>query len=456
MKAYDSDFLLVTRISFWLLLSSCDALAPSKQFQAAMYNAMNDNTLICRDGFMSVNLPKGQFADLPFTIYVQDEQSGYHQAVAVAEQCHYFLEETDTFVNFMVASHGCFVRRQVNRKKYVTNLTVVIMAAADRGRVIIVKSIPLVCERNIKEVGKKNNPLVSGHSSCYKDGFHITISQSATVPPLNLDAVWIPSSQSHNCKPPKRSKDAVTFSFPFSDCGTQSMISDGMLTYWVNIGAKQHLQGGSIFLNTPFHLTVRCSFSLAQMTHLGIEVQGEKSPSTLKSEGLLRTEMKFAKDSNYRSFYSSRDSPTVTELGQPVYVEVSVLKHEYKDLKLLLEDCWATPTKNPHDPKRWKLLVKGCPFSGDSHRTVVLPVVSNKELKYPSLHKRFSVKMFSFVKPPTFEHLVYFYCDIELCKGPTCSQTCGNGRRKSRRITSEPGQRILYSEVSGGPILYLL
>lgn len=64
-------------------------------------------------------------------------------------------------------------------------------------------------------------------------------------------------------------------------------------------------------------------------------------------------------DSDYRSFYSSRDSPTVTELGQPVYVEVSVPKHEHKDLKLLLEDCWATPTKNPYDPKRWKLLVKG-------------------------------------------------------------------------------------------------
>ena len=71
MKAYHSDLLLVTRISFWLLLSSCDAFAPSKQFQAAMYNAMNDNTLICHDGFMSVNLPKGQFADLPFTIYVK-------------------------------------------------------------------------------------------------------------------------------------------------------------------------------------------------------------------------------------------------------------------------------------------------------------------------------------------------------------------------------------------------
>lgn len=64
-------------------------------------------------------------------------------------------------------------------------------------------------------------------------------------------------------------------------------------------------------------------------------------------------------DSNYRSFYSSRDPPAVTELGQPVYVEVFVLKHEDKDLELLLEDCWATPTNNPHDAQRWNLLVKG-------------------------------------------------------------------------------------------------
>lgn len=35
------------------------------------------------------------------------------------------------------------------------------------------------------------------------------------------------------------------------------------------------------------------------MTHLGIEVQGEKSPSTLQSEGQLRTEMRFAKGQVY-------------------------------------------------------------------------------------------------------------------------------------------------------------
>ncbi|XP_038548806.1 zona pellucida sperm-binding protein 4-like [Micropterus salmoides] len=408
---------------------------------------MNNTKLICHEGFMSVRISKAQFADLPFTIYVQDEHAGYHQVIALAKQCHYFLRETDIFIILTVASHGCFVRIQ----KYITILNVVIVALAERGEVEIVKSIPLICEKKIKaKVNENDHPPVSRHFFCTRDGFNITIPQNATVPPLNLDAVRIPSGQRRNCKPQQRSKDAVTFSFPFTDCGTQSMIAGGIITYWVNIEVKQNLQGGSIFHDTPFH------FALNQISQLGIEVQGETSLSTLRSEGILRTEMRFAKDSSYRSFYSSRDPPTVTELGQPVYVEVFVLKHEDKDLVLLLGDCWATPTKNPHDPHRWNLLVKGCPFSGDSHTTVVLPVVSSEELKYTSLHKWFVVKLFSFVKPPTFENLVYFHCDIEICKGPDCLQSCSNRRRKLRRITPGPGQRNLYSVVSGGPLFFLL
>ncbi|KAM6987452.1 zona pellucida sperm-binding protein 4-like [Tautogolabrus adspersus] len=404
---------------------------------------------------MSVYISKKQFADLPFTIYVQDEHSGYYQALAVAEQCHYILGETETFIILTAASHGCFVKRQ----KYITKLTVVIMAY--KGRLEIVKTIPVICERKIKgKINKNDYPLVSRNVFCNKDGFEVTIPKNATVPPLDLDTVWIPFSQSAKCKPHKRSNEAVTFSFPFTDCGTQSMTGAGVITYWVNIEVKQQWKKGSIFRSTPFNLTVHCSFMLSQTAQLGYNVQGEKSRdlSTLKSEGTLRTEMRFAKDSNYRSFYPSRDPP-VTELGLPVYVEVFVLKHEDEDLVLVLKDCWATQTKNPLDPQRWNLLVKGCPFSGDSHKTVVLPVVSSKERKYASPHKWFVVKMFSFVKPQTFKSLdvplvVYFHCDIEICKGPDCSQTCSSERRKSRWITPWSGQRILYSVVSGGPLLY--
>lgn len=147
MKAYITDFILVTFISLSLLLLRSQALAASKQFQATVYNTMNSNASICHDGFISVYISKVQFADLPFTIYVQgksdtkkiscwwwhmafeclcllffflcpnshkDVHSGYHQAIAVAKQCHYFLRETDTFIILTVASNGCFVRREVS------------------------------------------------------------------------------------------------------------------------------------------------------------------------------------------------------------------------------------------------------------------------------------------------------------------------------------------------------
>lgn len=42
----------------------------------------------------------------------------------------------------------------------------------------------------------------------------------------------------------------------------------------------------------------------------------------------------------------------------------------------------------------------------DTHRTAVLPVVPSEEVTYPSHHKRFVVKMFSFVKPQKSENLV--------------------------------------------------
>lgn len=149
-------------------------------------------------------------------------------------------------------------------------------------------------------------------------------------------------------------------------------------------------------------------------------------------------------DSSYSSFYSNKDLPVKLKLGKPVYVEVFLLKREDKELELRLEDCWATPNEDPLDQHRWNLLVKGyvcwiefdatvyllssstfnihftklwvttfpsvfngrCPFSSDTHRTVVLPVVPSKVIKYPSHHKWFIVKQFAFVKPNQFHQLV--------------------------------------------------
>ncbi|XP_023122269.2 zona pellucida sperm-binding protein 4-like [Amphiprion ocellaris] len=452
MRTCVPDLILVTFTSLSLLFLTCKVQSASKQPKVTFYNTFSNDMLVCHEEFMSVYIPKVEFPDLPFSIYVQDESSRYYQAIAIAKMCHYYLGETDTYAVLTVSFHGCFVRR----KRYTTSLTVVIAALADGSKLEIVKSIPLICERKMKEANQIFLPRLPGQYFCSKDGFNITIPRSTTIPPLNLDAVWIPSGHNHNCKPQKRSNDTVTFSFPFTDCGTQAMISDGNITYQIKIEVKRNPRRSSIRRDTPFHLTVQCSFVLTRMTQLGFTVQQKQLeyPSTLRSKGTLRTEMRFAKDSSYRSFHSSGDTPTVVELGQPVYVEVFVVKHEDRDLVLQLEDCWATPTEDPHDPQRWKLLVKGCPYTGDSQRTVVLPVSSN-ELPYPSLHKWFEVKMFVFVSPRTFKNLVYFHCDVEICKRPDCLHPCSN-RKRALRVTPGPGRRTFNRVVSGGPLCFLL
>lgn len=48
-----------------------------------------------------------------------------------------------------------------------------------------------------------------------------------------------------------------------------------------------------------FSLTVQCSFALAQGSQLSIEVQREEYSSALKSKGVLRTEMRFAKGQGF-------------------------------------------------------------------------------------------------------------------------------------------------------------
>ncbi|XP_008306753.1 zona pellucida sperm-binding protein 4-like [Cynoglossus semilaevis] len=444
----------ITTFVFLLLLHlKCEAGVATKRTLATDLGATHDNSLLCLEENMSVYISKEKFPDLPLSIYVGDERGGFYQAAVIAKQCHYFLSEGDTFVNFVVSYHGCFVRRH----KYNTVLTVVIMASAGRGRFEIVKSFLLICKRKNKEANTVNDLSMPRQYFCSKDGFNITITQNATVPPLNLDALWIPLSLNHNCNPPRRSGDSVTFQFPFTDCGTQFKTANGIITYSVDIEVKQrHQQNGSIFRDTPFYLTVQCSFASSQKTQLGVQVQGQtfEFSSTLKNNGTLRTEMRFAKDSSYSSFYSSHQSHTVIELGQPVYVEVFVVKHKDKDLVLLLDDCWATRTRNPDDLQRWSLLKKGCPFTADSHTTVVLPVVPNKELTFPSLHKRFIVQMFSFVNSSASENQVYFHCDVVTCKKPDCFHSCNNGGHKTKRIP--PGTRWMLSRgvVFGGP-LYL-
>lgn len=145
LKRYEKQLLLLlgphdlpemkTAHSHHLLATLMAVLLLSLEWKALYGSVM---TYTCHDGFMSIYIAKEQFAPPPSAIYIQgkstassagcwpalqldlllvfntDERGGYHQVVALAEQCGYLLRETETLVILTVTSDGCFVRRSVS------------------------------------------------------------------------------------------------------------------------------------------------------------------------------------------------------------------------------------------------------------------------------------------------------------------------------------------------------
>lgn len=135
----------------------------------------------------------------------------------------------------------------------------------------------------------------------------------------------------------------------------------------------------------------------------------------------------FTEVAAYSSFYAPSDYPVTKVLREPVYVEVRILERSDPNIILNLEHCWATSNPAPNSLPQWDLLINGyikainylftstvfctkdgpfvaprCPYHDDNYLTRVVPVDGSSGLQYPTHHKRFVVKMFTFVHPNDF------------------------------------------------------
>ncbi|KAI4905189.1 hypothetical protein NFI96_013905, partial [Prochilodus magdalenae] len=347
----------------------------------------------------------------------------HHNMRDIARKCLYDLSETRRFLILRVSYSSCHVHRGAG----VYTLLVVIKELLKEGKQEISRRVPMICA-----VTRPPDGPAAGEAPkyCTKNGFNIVINQNATVPPLDLRSVQVEGNRSLSCSP-KRHSAHVVFQFPFTSCGARSQVHGGNVTFLVNIVAEKapHSTQASVFREAPFRLSVSCTYTLFNTsTNTSVTIRDPTSTtrSALVNEGVLRAQMRFATDSSFRNFYQSQARPIMHVLGEPVFVEVFVLKREDKDLVLVLHDCWATPTADPQDKHRWNLLHEGCPQQGADYSVEVLEPGSG--VKYPKLHTWLKIKMFSFVQTEDVFESVYLHCDAEVCKGAQCQRTCSRSK----------------------------
>ncbi|XP_039591207.1 cell wall protein DAN4-like [Polypterus senegalus] len=151
----------------------------------------------------------------------------------------------------------------------------------------------------------------------------------------------------------------------------------------------------------------------------------------------------FYDSSNFTSIIDPSEYPIEVELGQMLYMSISV-ESQLDNIVLFVQDCRATPHDDPNDPTYYDIISDGC-VQDDT--TIIFP--SNQT------EFRFGMAAFTFIGDYS---QVYMTCTVILCTvgspGTRCSQGCVNSTsavpRYRRSLASESQEHF----ISQGP-LYL-
>ncbi|XP_004697372.1 uromodulin-like 1 [Echinops telfairi] len=216
----------------------------------------------------------------------------------------------------------------------------------------------------------------------------------------------------------------------WSECGTA--VQSNMTDTVVRTTLRNDLSPDGIVHYLKISSPVHCAFRNDLLTSSGYTPQWGVYTiiEDLHGAGSFVTEMQlFIGDSPIPQNYS-------VSASDDVKIAVGLYKPNH-DLKVVLTECWATPSSNARDPVTFAFINNSCPVP-NTYTNVIENGDSNKA--------QFKLKIFSFVN----NSIVYLHCKLRICmESPdaTCKINCHDFRSLRSEETSATHQ------TSWGPLI---
>ncbi|XP_057553312.1 uromodulin-like 1 [Hippopotamus amphibius kiboko] len=233
-----------------------------------------------------------------------------------------------------------------------------------------------------------------------------------------------------SCNVSDRNSTHVILVAAWSECGT--VVQSNLTNTVVRTTLRNDLSPEGIIHHLKILSPIHCAFQNDLLTSSGYTLEWGVYTiiEDLHGAGSFITEMQlFIGDSPIPQNYS-------VSASDDVKIEVGLYKQK-SNLKVVLTECWATPSSDARDPVMFGFINNSCPIP-NTHTNVIENGNSNKA--------QFKLKIFSFIN----NSIVYLHCKLRICMespGTTCKINCDDFR------SLRSGEPSATHQMSWGPLV---